>query len=188
MVGTSVVEIIEKHCLWLNNNQEGERANLRCADLSCADLSNVNLICADLMGANLTGANLMNANLSHVDLMDANLTDANLHNANLHNADLTNTNLTNANLKGVNGNLSTIKSIFIEAYPVTYTAEYLQIGSHYHSISEWWEFDNKRLLEIGGEAILDFWLKWKYPIKQIIDISPATPTVPGYKRENAEVA
>jgi len=63
-------EILAKHKAWLNNEEGGERANLRNANLSCADLSD---------------ANLSNANLSYADLSDANLRNANLrflHSAN----------------------------------------------------------------------------------------------------------
>jgi hypothetical protein len=44
-------EILEKHLLWINNKQGGERANLSGANLSGANLSG-----ADLSGANLSGA------------------------------------------------------------------------------------------------------------------------------------
>ena len=36
-------EILRKHVLWLNNDPEGERADLSRADLGGADLSEANL-------------------------------------------------------------------------------------------------------------------------------------------------
>ena len=60
-------EILEKHLAWLNDDDDGRRADLRLADLSGADLSE----------ANLSGANLSEANLSEADLSEANLSGAN---------------------------------------------------------------------------------------------------------------
>ena len=51
-------QFLRKHKLWLDDDPEGERANLSEADLREADLSGANLIGADLSGANLSGANL----------------------------------------------------------------------------------------------------------------------------------
>ena len=51
-------EILKKHAAWLNNEDGGERANLRGADLSGADLSSADLSSADLSGADLRGADL----------------------------------------------------------------------------------------------------------------------------------
>ena len=61
-------EILEKHQKWLNDEEGGERANLRYANLSRADLSCADLSCADLSCADLSGANLRYANLSRADL------------------------------------------------------------------------------------------------------------------------
>lgn len=53
-------EILEKHKKWLNNEQDGKRANLSGADLSGADLS----------GANLSGANLRNTSTQSIRGLD----------------------------------------------------------------------------------------------------------------------
>ena len=84
--------IIVKHQAWLNDDDDGERANL----------SNANLSYANLRNANLRYANLSSANLSNADLRYANLSSANLSNANLSNADLRYANLSNANLSSAN--------------------------------------------------------------------------------------
>nr|DAO27160.1 MAG TPA: pentapeptide repeat protein [Caudoviricetes sp.] len=68
-------EILERHRKWLNDEDGGERADLR--------------------GANLRGANLRGA-----DLREANLREADLYGANLYGADLYGANLREANLRG----------------------------------------------------------------------------------------
>ena len=51
-------EILEKHRKWLNDEEGGERADLRWADLRWADLSGADLSRANLSGADLSGADL----------------------------------------------------------------------------------------------------------------------------------
>lgn len=65
--------ILEKHKMWLNDEDGGEMANLRWADLRWADLRGADLSGADLSRANLSRANLSGANLSGADLSGANL-------------------------------------------------------------------------------------------------------------------
>ena len=110
-------ETLQKHKMWLNGEEGGERANLINAnlsgvnlsgvDLSEADLNGVNLNNADLRytnlrGVNLSGADLNNANLRNADLRGADLRDANLWNVNLRNADLKYANLRGINLRNSN--------------------------------------------------------------------------------------
>ncbi|MGA2122753.1 MAG: pentapeptide repeat-containing protein [Methanoregula sp.] len=71
-------EILRKHLAWLNDDPEGEKANLRHAnlrhaDLSYADLGSADLGSADLRHADLSSANLRHANLRHADLSYADL-------------------------------------------------------------------------------------------------------------------
>ena len=56
--------VLDKHNKWLNNDDDGCRANLSGANLRGADLSGADLRCADLSGAYLSGANLSGADLS----------------------------------------------------------------------------------------------------------------------------
>ena len=98
-------EILERHRKWLNNEDGGERADLRGADLCeanlCgADLCGANLRGANLRGANLYGADLCGANLCGANLCGANLCGANLRGANLYGADLCGANLRGADLHG----------------------------------------------------------------------------------------
>ena len=74
--------------------------------------------------------------------------------ANLKDADLWGADLGSANLWGCNGNLTHIKSVSCAQYPVTYTADVMQIGCQRHLIADWWEFDNKTILvEMDGKTV-----------------------------------
>ena len=90
-----LVEILRKHALWLNNDPEGERA-----DLYRAELYGANLREADLRGADLYGANLREADLRGAELYGANLREADLYGADLRGADLYGANLYGAYLTG----------------------------------------------------------------------------------------
>ena len=83
-----LAEILRKHQAWLNNEEDGERADLRDANLSDANLSFADLRDANLSFADLRDANLSGANLSFADLSDANLSFADLRDANLSDANL----------------------------------------------------------------------------------------------------
>ena len=111
-------EILEKHEMWLKDEEDGECADLISVDLKDVDLSNTDLRKADLYNINLRGANLRgvdlvnadlrNADLRGADLRDANLMGADLNNANLNNANLWNAKLSYANLNNIETNMNTI--------------------------------------------------------------------------------
>ena len=92
-------EILEKHTLWLNDEEGGRRADLRRADLREEDLRWADLRRADLREANLRRANLREADLREADLRRANLREADLRRANLFEADLREADLYGANLR-----------------------------------------------------------------------------------------
>jgi uncharacterized protein YjbI with pentapeptide repeats len=84
-------EILKLHKMWLEDQEDGIRANLSGADLHGVDLyganlRGANLSGADLHGVDLYGANLRGANLSRADLSGANLSRADLSGANLYGA------------------------------------------------------------------------------------------------------
>lgn len=144
MTTEKLQEILRKHTLWLNDEPDGERAdlsgvNLCRANLYRADLRGVNLRGTDLRMANLCmadlrGVDLYRADLRRADMYDAKLNDANLNSANmcfaklnganlsgakLNDANLLGThllgaNLSGANLSGVDGLLSSVN--FMEAH------------------------------------------------------------------------
>ena len=150
-------------------------ANLTRANLSGANLSGANLTRADLSGANLSGANLTRANLSGADLSGANLSGANLSwadlsGANLSGADLSGANLSWANLSwanlsGANNEKITIKKIPIQIatgeYHVIIFDAHMKIGCEFHSLADWWNFDNERIAQMDGTRSRRFWDTWK---------------------------
>ena len=81
-------EILRLHKMWLNGEEEGERASLRDADLQGADLRGVDLWGADLQDANLRDADLSGANLQGADLRGADLQGADLRGVDLQGVDL----------------------------------------------------------------------------------------------------
>ena len=101
---------------------------------------------------------------------------ANLTHANLTCVKLPHANLTRANLYGVSGNLNNLKSVFCDTYPVTYTAEVMQIGCQCHKLEDWWSFDDARIIEMEGKTALKWWRTWKPILQQIIATSPANAT------------
>jgi len=81
-------EILERHRKWLNDEDGGERANLRGANLRGVNLRGADLREANLRGADLREANLRGADLRGADLRGVNLRGADLRGANLRGADL----------------------------------------------------------------------------------------------------
>ena len=156
-------------------------ANLHNADLSDADLQNADLRNADLSDADLSDADLQNADLRNANLRNANLSNANLSNANLGGANLWDANLCDANLCdaklwNAHGLNDCVKCIQIDTYAIAYTSDVMQIGCECHSISEWAEFNDKRILEMDGKTALRWWRKYKDWIFQTIELRPAKPT------------
>ena len=156
-------------------------ANLDGASLVRANLDGANLVRANLDGANLVGANLVRANLDGASLVRANLYGASLYGASLVRANLVRASLDGANLDGANldgaiGNKRQLKTIQIEQYSISYTSFFISIGCECHSIEEWKEFDDTRILSMDGKSALKFWRKWKDWIFQTIELSPAEPT------------
>ena len=54
-----LTEILKLHRMWLSDEENGKRANLRYANLRGADLGDANLRGADLSNANLSQSNLL---------------------------------------------------------------------------------------------------------------------------------
>lgn len=148
--------ILAEHQKWLNGT-EG-----KCADLKGVDLSDTNLRAVNFSVINLSNSNLSYTNLSYTGLSDTNLSRANLDNADLYNCA---------------GNRREIKSLFIsELYPITYTAEILQIGCERHTHAEWWGFSDEEIYKMDGSKALKFWHEFKELILTTIEKAPAVPT------------
>lgn len=117
------------------------------------------------------------AYLSRAYLYGANLSSANLYGADLYGADLFGADLSGANLYDTIGNMREIKSLQTDRYPITYTAEVMQIGCENHTLAEWWEFDDQTIYSMNPPHSLPWWGKWKPILLEIIEeASPATPT------------
>ena len=160
MENKKLKEILKLHEMWLNNENGGQRANLRNAVLCFADLSNADLRFANLSDANLRFADLSNADLRFANLSDANLRFADLSNADLSNADLRYAKLSNANLRNAvlsEANLSGadlsgayLRGAYLSGAKIPmfckwYTAivdNKIQIGCKIKSIEEWEAFLN----------------------------------------------
>ncbi|MBJ2182204.1 pentapeptide repeat-containing protein, partial [Pseudomonas veronii] len=105
---------------------------------------------AYLRGANLRGANLRGANLSGAYLSDV------------------------SDICGASGNCHEVKAIQCDLWPVTYTAERMQIGCQFHTLAEWWAFTDDEISCMDGKA-LDWWQVWKPILQNIITLAPAVP-------------
>jgi len=178
MKAEKLKDVLRLHELWIKGEPDGCRANLshaklRYASLSHADLRDANLRDANLSHADLRGANLSHADLSHADLSDADLRDANLSRADLRGADLRGANLYDANLYGALGNMNQIKTMAIDTYHVNYTKDVIQIGCENHSIEDWKNFNDERIVKMDGKTALSFWRKHKDFILKAIELSPA---------------
>ena len=67
-------------------------------------------------------------------------------------ADLQYADLQYADLRGANGNKSSIKSLQIEKYSITYTHARLFIGCKNYLISEWKDFDDASIAKNGHRS------------------------------------
>lgn len=133
MTKEKLQEILEKHQLWVNGENGGERADLRGADLRRADLRD-----AVLHRTDLRRAYLRNAYLSDADLSDADLRDADLSGAVFSGADLSGADLSRANLSRAKGLLSAVD--FLEAHYERTDAGYIAykcFGRQYEPPKEW---------------------------------------------------
>ena len=140
---------------------------------SGCDLSNSVLTQADCTGASFCGADLSGA-----DLSGANLTDCDLDSADLDGVNLAHANLTGVSLFNTIGDGYYVKTIRISnVYPITYTADRIQIGCENHSIAEWRAFDNERIATMDGQQGISFWATYRDVIFTVIDASPACATI-----------
>ena len=137
-------QILELHKKWLNNEDGGERADLRGADLRRADLRD-----ADLRDADLSGAYLSGAYLSGADLRDAYLSGADL---------------SGAYLWDVTGNKKEIFTFQTNKYTVVIYQDRIQIGCKNFSQSEWFNFSDCEIAKMDSDA-LDWWCTHKQHVK-----------------------
>ena len=101
---------------------------------------------------------------------------ADLSGADLSGADLRGAYLRDADLNGVCGLNDWIKNIQIEAWPISYTSEIMQIGCQRHPLDAWRNFSDAEIRAMDGRKALTFWHKWRETICKIIEMAPAQPT------------
>ena len=108
-------------------------------------------------GAYLARANLAGANLADANLADANLADAYLAGANLARANLARAYLADAKWRdGVVISQQPIQLYGLH-WSVTILDAHMQIGCELHSLAEWSEFDDARIVAMDGRNALRFW-------------------------------
>ena len=76
-------EILEKHEKWLNDDTNGEKASLLCADMRGVDMREANLRGVDMRGAFLQGADMRGADMLWVDMLGAFLQGADMRGADI---------------------------------------------------------------------------------------------------------
>ena len=208
MTPNQIKEALKKHADWLHGKEGGGRANLEEANLEGANLWGANLEEANLEEANLRGANLEEANLRRANLEGAKLLRANLEGANLEGANLRGANLWGANLEGANlwganleeanleganlegayftcfGNMKEIRTMQVDTWKISYTADTLQVGCQRHPIDKWRKWDTvagRKWIEQMDSKALEWADRNLGLVLQIIDANPATPT--GHEKE-----
>ena len=154
-------------------------ANLADADLARADLRDADLAGANLAGADLADANLRGADLARANLRGANLAGADFAGANLRGADLRGADLAGANLRGAVGNMSQVRSMQIDRWPVTWTTApdgdvTLQIGCQSHSLALW-EKSDPRWIAVMDRGATEWGGRWREPLLTIVKANPAVP-------------
>ena len=142
------------------------RAALEKATQERANLAGANLARANLAGANLAGAYLARANLAGAYLADAYLADANLADAYLAGANLARANLARAYLADAKWRDGVVISqqpiqLYGLHWSVTILDAHMQIGCELHSLAEWSDFDDARIVEMDGRDALRFWREHK---------------------------
>ena len=151
------------------------KASLDGANLDGANLYGANLNGASLDGASLIRANLYGANLNGANLNGASLDGANLNWANIDGAILDGASLYGANLNGANGVNDYVKCIQIDTYPITYTADLMQIGCQRHGLTDWANFSDAEIRAMDGVEALAWWKKYSAWIFATIELCPAKP-------------
>jgi len=119
---------------------------------------------ADLRGADLRGADLRGAYLRGADLRGADLEGADLEGAYLEGADYNGEKLEKEPIQ-----------ILGLKYFVFITKEQIKIGCELHKATEWKDFDDKRIIGMGGKKGLEWWKEHKDLILKVHEVHKLTP-------------
>ena len=103
---------------------------------------------------------------TRVALEQANLSGANLRGASLRGANLSGANLSGANLSGAKWNDIIINRAPLQItipnqWPIFILDDHMQIGCELHTLADWRQFDNARIVAMDGRSALAFWRKYK---------------------------
>ena len=158
-------------------------ANLDKSELTHVGARNIDLSNARIANATLLGGYFNNANFRMVYAKDTRFINTQLNNAAFTGADIRYSDFRfsdlegaifdNANLKGVIGDTRFIKTLYIEAYSVTYTHDRLAIGCKNYKIKTWFSLPEETQYKIFNQEQIALWKKWKPILKKIIKMSPA---------------
>jgi uncharacterized protein YjbI with pentapeptide repeats len=158
-------DILEKHKLWVNNEPNGERADLTGADLHGADLTGADLRGANLSGANLHGANMNSVDLSGTDLRDAYLSGTDLNGANLSGANLRDAYLSGTNLHGANLSGANLRDAYLNGANLSGAKSVISFYLGQHMGYAWFNKENEMIIKIGCEEHTA--KEWKLNINEI---------------------
>ena len=125
-----------------------------------------------VMAALKDGADLHEAYLRGADLRWADLRGAYLREADLRWADLGGAKINN----DVEISLTPYQ-LDTENYHVYIWDKHIKIGCEFHSMDDWFGFDDSRILTMDNKKGLEWWRIWKEPIKAIcLNTGRWTPT------------
>ena len=80
--------MLNSHAKWLNNEYDGQRADMRGANIQHANLQAANMRGADLWGVNMQGMDLQGANMQGANMRRANMQGADMRGADMRGADI----------------------------------------------------------------------------------------------------
>ena len=88
MTKQAIEDMLNSHAKWLNNEYDGQRANMRHANMQGADIRGVDMQDADMRRANMQGANFGGANMQGANMRCADMQGANMRGADMRGADI----------------------------------------------------------------------------------------------------
>ena len=98
---------------------------------------------------------------TRVALEQANLSGANLRGASLRGAYLSDANLSGAKWNGIIINRAPLQITIPKQWPIFILDDHMQIGCELHTLADWRQFDNARIVAMDGRSALAFWRKYK---------------------------
>ena len=98
---------------------------------------------------------------TRVALEQANLSGANLIGANLSGANLSVANLSGAKWNDIIINRAPLQITIPNQWPIFILDDHMQIGCELHTLADWRQFDNARIVAMDGRSALAFWRKYK---------------------------